>query len=126
MDSIKFKLTNAIDTARDLQLAGAKSKAEIKRINDEHEKAKCKEVELFDLTFAQRVECETLISGTMMEVGTAIKITDPERYYQARTKLCLYGLRVEEEGLNAYSSADLAEISNEVLGRATAGADPTR
>ena len=84
-------------------------------------------LDLHDLTYEQRVECETLMSGTVMIVGDGVKIVDHERYYQARTKLCMYGLKLDsQEDLNGYSSADLSAIAIEVLGRATAGTNPTK
>lgn len=132
---MKYKLDVNINAERALKLeiAGSKFKGarltkELKAIDAEYDQkvADCKVVDLKDLTYDQRVECETLISGTMMQVGDTIKVVDPERYYQARTKLCMYGLRAKTtEELNGYSSDELSEISNEVLGRATAGANPT-
>ena len=129
---MKLKLEGEITADLERKVAAAKKNGsgekEIASINKQYNEklANCKEVELYDLTYDQRVECETLMSGTMMQVGTIIKIVDPERYYQARTKLCMYGMRLENaEELNQFSSEELAEISSEVLGRATAGANPT-
>jgi len=132
---MKYKINAEINNERELKLAisdnqfkGARRTKERKAINAEYDKKveNAKEVDLADLTYDQRAECETLISGTMMEVGSAIKIVDPERYYRARTKLCMYGLAATTtEDLNEYSSEELAEIANEVLGRATAGSNPT-
>jgi len=85
-----------------------------------------KEVEIRDLTYAEREECEILISGTMMQVGDKMKITDPERYYRYRTKACMYGLNLDNpELLNIHSSKDLDRIAAEVLDRATMGVNPT-
>ncbi len=84
-------------------------------------------LDLHDLTYEQRVECETLMSGTVMIVDKGVKVVDHERYYQARTKLCMYGMKLDsQEDLNGYSSADLSAIAIEVLGRATAGTNPTK
>ncbi len=92
------------------------------------EKAKLIEsLDLHDLTYEQRVECETLITNAVLQVGKQMRITDPERFYQARTKLCMYGLKLDsQEDLNGYSSEDLSTIATEVLERATAGANPTK
>ena len=130
---MKYKIDANINLDREIELAnadakfkGARHTKELARINAEYDKKVVKEVDLVHLTYDQRTECETLISGTMMQVGSSMKIVNPERYYQARTKLCMYGLGLSTtEGLNEYSSEELGEISNEVLGRATAGANPT-
>ena len=133
---MKFKLVAEVIVDLEKEVTEAKEgisdekerKERLASIYEAHDKrlADCKEVDLSDLTYDQRVECETLMSGTMMQVGTIIKIVDPERYYQARTKLCMYGMKLENaEELNRFSSEELAEISSEVLGRATAGANPT-
>ena len=82
--------------------------------------------ELHDLTYDQRVECETLLSGSMAEAGDTMNVINWERYYQYRTKTCMYGLGLDNtESLRVYSSSDLSEIANEVLVRATAGTNPT-
>jgi len=132
---MKYRIDANINVERELKLAiaeaqfkGARRTKEIKSINADYDKQieAAKEVDLHDLTYDQRVECETLISGTMMDVGGSLKIVNPERYFQARTKICMYGLGAKTtEELNAYSSEELSEISNEVLGRATAGTNPT-
>jgi len=81
-----------------------------------------REVELHDLNYSQREECENLSSVILtndgdMEIKNSVK---------ARTLWCLHGLGLDDkEKLNEYSTIELNEITREVMEQATKAKNPT-
>ncbi len=96
---------------------------EIGLLAAEHEdcKASGREVELHELTFAQRETCEGASSVRYFGDGSY----EIQGVIKARTLWCLAGLQCEAKDLLQYSSDELAEIKNLVEQRATRGLDPT-
>ncbi len=81
-----------------------------------------REVELNDLTYAQREECEDSVSLVRLPDG-GLEIRHTAR---TRTLWCYYGLGLDDkEKLNEYSNDELDDIMVEVSERAAKAQNPT-
>ena len=69
-----------------------------------------REVELHDLTFDQREECENIRITVILDDG----VMGMANTAKSRNLWCQHGLKEEREKLNQYSSEELTEIAFEV------------